>query len=133
MNFEHLLLAFNFVSIIAGAIIAVCIDVSPWLGAACGCLVGASPMIILCVICVGIMWWCPDLPRCKCGQTKYGEYEYVDPMEFSEDMWYEYRCPKCGRRYKSKRGILVECRGNGITVPFMKHSRWGRWQVDDGE
>ena len=118
----------------AGALIAKSIEASLLSGAFYGLLVGVLPMAVLGVLHAGMMWWRPDLPRCKCGKTKYGEYEYIGPNEeFSEDTWYENRCPKCGRHYKSKASVVVECDANGSTIPFMKVSRWGRWEADDAE
>ena len=52
---------------------------------------------------------------------------------FTADTWFENRCPKCGRYYKSNRNVVVECDDSGSTFPFMKVSRWGRWVTDDPE
>ena len=120
--------------IAAGSGIARFVGGSIITGATFGALAGFAPMIALGVLYVAIMWWRPDLPPCRCGKTKYGEFEFIGPMSgpFSENTWYEICCPKCGRLYKSKGGIVVECRPDGSTIPYMKVSRWGRW-VNDGQ
>ncbi len=100
-------------------------------GTGIGLLVGVSPMLALGGLYSLIMWWQPDLPRCRCGKTKYGEYQYVGQMSepFTEETWFENRCPKCGRRYKSKSGVFNEVLPDGTMVPYMETSRWGRWVV----
>jgi hypothetical protein len=121
-----------FLCVAAGSAIAQLTKTPLITGVSLGLLTGVAPLLGLGVLYALIMWWHPDLPPCRCGKTKYGEYEYIGPMSgpFSEDTWYENRCPKCGRHYKSNRGVVVEQRSDGSVVPYMKESRWGRWIAD---
>jgi hypothetical protein len=117
-----------------GAVLAKCFGVSMLSGVLSGWVVGVGPVLALGIIYVGMMTWRPDLPPCKCGETRYGGFEYIGSYSCGpNETWYENRCPKCGRCYKSRDSIVVELLADGTTVPFMKVSRWGRWEVDRSE
>ena len=132
MSFCRLLPYFVIVCIGVGLIVSKHLGVSLTLGASLGLLAGFVPLVLLCVAYGALMFWRPDLPVCRCGQTKYGEYEHIPSTEgYSKDTWHENRCPKCERRYKSKGTVVMECRADGTLIPYMKVSRWGRWQPDD--
>ena len=134
MNLSQLYPFFIIVCIVVGLIVSKLLEASLVFGAIFGLLMGFVPLIVLGVAYAAIMFWRPDLPTCRCGQTKYGEYEYIGPMEgFSEDTWYENRCPKCERHYKSKGKVVMECQADGTLIPYMRVSRWGRWQLDNAE
>ena len=134
MNLSQLYPFFIIVCIVVGLIVSKLLEASLVFGAIFGLLVGFVPLIVLGVAYAAIMFWRPDLPTCRCGQTKYREYEYIGPMKgFSEDTWYENRCPKCERHYKSKGKVVMECQADGTLIPYMRVSRWGRWQLDNAE
>jgi hypothetical protein len=134
MNLSQLYPFFIIVCIVVGLIVSKLLEASLVFGAIFGLLMGFVPLIVLGVAYAAIMFWRPDLPTCRCGQTKYGEYEYIGPMEgFSEDTWYENRCPKCERHYKSKGKVVMECQADGTLIPYMIVSKWGRWQLDNVE
>ena len=101
-------------------------------GAMIGCSASVAPLVALTAICVVFTWWRPDVPPCRCGETRCGGYDFIGPTSgpYSEETSYEYRCPKCGRCFKSNAGIFVECRPDGSTIPYMRVSRWGRWRLD---
>ncbi|MHC4573845.1 MAG: hypothetical protein ACYS76_06895 [Planctomycetota bacterium] len=134
MNLSKLYPFFLAVCIAVGLLVSKWVGASLVAGASFGLLAGLIPMLVFAVVYAAIMFWRPDLPTCRCGQTKYGDYEYVGPMEgFSEDTWYENRCPKCGRHYKSKGKVVMECQADGTLIPYMRVSKWGRWQLDNAE
>lgn len=117
-----------------GAVLANAFGASLLCGVVCGWLVGIVPLLALVILYVGLMWWRPDLPPCKCGETRYGGFEYIGSYSHvPNEIWYENRCPKCGRCYQSRDSIVVEILADGTTVPFMKVSRWGRWEPDRSE
>jgi hypothetical protein len=134
MNFCRLYPLMIILCVVIGLLAGKRLGLPLHLAAFFGMLAGMLPIALVGVIYAAFMFWRPDLPPCKCGQTKYGEYEYIGPMEgFSEDSWCENRCPKCGRHYKSRGNIVVECRPDGSVIPYMKVSKWGRWERDNSE
>jgi hypothetical protein len=134
MNVSNLYPLFIAACIGVGLLVSYCVDVSLIKGAIYGFFAGLIPIVLLAVVYAALMFWRPDLPTCRCGKTKYGEYEFIGPMDgFSKDTWYENRCPKCGRRYKSKGNIVMERQPDGTLIPYMKVSKWGRWQLQNVE
>ena len=134
MNLSRLYPFFFCACVGAGAFAAKSAEISLVSGAFYGLLAGVAPMAALGIVYVGNMWWRPDLPPCQCGKTKYEEYKYIGPMEgFSGKPWYENSCPKCGRHYKSRGNVVVECDASGSFVPYMRISRWGRWERDNAD
>ena len=117
-----------------GILVARIFGVSLLVGVIAGWAVGIVPLVALVVLYFGIMWWRPDLPPCRCGETKNGGFEYLGcHSQNPEETWYENRCPKCGRRYKSSGTVVLEILSEGTCTPFMKQSRWGFWEVDHSE
>lgn len=131
MNLETLFPLWFFLCIAAGSAVAHYTSTPIINGAGIGMIVGVAPIVGLTMLGVLIPWWRPDLPRCRCGKTKYGEYESIGSMldPLTHEWCYENQCPKCGRHYKSKSNVVYEVMPDGTMTPYMKTSRWGRWII----
>lgn len=92
-----------------------------------GMLVAAAPLFLLILTCLLMRLWRPDLPTCRCGQCRCREYRYVGQDEGGTST--RFSCPICGRLYELSGGRFDELAGDGRVVPYMRHTKWGRWKT----
>lgn len=103
----------------------------PLTGLAVGSIVGVSPLALLGIAYALTTAWRPDQPECRCGRCSSAEYEFVGMHERTGgDRTYAYRCPSCGRRYRSEGPRFLEVLPDGSERSYMRASRWGRWARD---
>ena len=97
-----------------------------------GAAVVAGAIAAICAAYVGVLFlavsWRPPFPPCRSGKCRRVEdYEYLG----RNDAGKKYRC-KCGSEYQFlPDGSFVELLGGRDRVPFMRHSRLGRWKSDE--
>jgi hypothetical protein len=116
-----------------GGAIAHFTDAAVLYGISIGLAVGNAPLVLLGIIYVLMMAWCPDHPTCRCGDCKSTEYEYLGPEEITKETEYEYLCPFCSRTYRQKDKRFWEVSSDGAEIPYMAISKWGRWQTESTE
>ena len=110
-----------------GAILAHRSGASFLAGLAGGLAVAMLPLLLLGAI-VGLMLaWCPERPPCVCGKCNSEEYDYVGPMHKTEDDAYYYKCPHCGREYRSQ-GPKFDLKTAHGYSRYMEKSKWQRWK-----
>lgn len=92
--------------------------------------VGATAAVILLVLAVVVglsflaVWWRPSFPRCKTGKCKDAlDYERLG----TEGDVTRYRC-RCGIEYLLSPDGTLKVVESGETIPFMRHTRFGRWK-----
>ena len=111
-----------------GGILAHRSDVSFLAGVAGGLAVGMLPPLLLSAI-VGLMLaWCPERPPCVCGKCNSDDYDFIGPMHITEDKAYYYKCPRCGRDYRSQGSKFDFKTAHGYS-PYMEMSKWKRWKM----
>jgi hypothetical protein len=94
-----------------------------------GMLIAALPVFLLVLIYLILMAWRPDLPTCRCGKCRYKNYMYIGPSDMIRaDGSFRFKCPKCGRVYEKNLNRFNELMADGKMVPYMSHSKWGRWK-----
>ncbi len=131
MNLERVLPAFFFLSVGIGALIGYLLGEAAVRGMAIGMVVGVSPILMLGGTYGFIMWWCPDTPKCMCGNGKSSDYKHLSHLSKHRDEVYCHKCRKCGREYLlQKRRFDLRVTENDIR-PYMVISRWGRWRRND--
>lgn len=109
-----------------GGILACRGDGSIPAGVAGGLALGMLPLLFLGAIVGLMMAWCPERPPCVCGKCDSGEYDFIGPMHKTEDDAYYYKCPHCGREYRSHGNTFDVKTADGYS-PYMVKSRWQRW------
>ena len=109
-----------------GGILAHRNDVSILAGVAGGLAVGMLPLLFLGAIVGLMMAWCPERPPCVCGKCNSEEYDFIGPMHKTEDNAYYYKCPHCGREYRSQGPNFDLKTAHGYS-PYMVKSKWQRW------
>jgi hypothetical protein len=99
-----------------------------------GMIIAALPLFLLGLTYLLMMLWRPTLPTCRCHQCNYKGYEYVGPSEgLQSGSSIKFRCPQCGRVYELSRDRFSELANDDRTIPFMHHTKWGRWKETKAE
>lgn len=98
-------------------------------GIAGGLAVGMLPLLVLGATVRLMLAWCPERPPCICGKCNSEDYDYLGPMQKSEDDAYYYQCPQCHREYRSQ-GSRFDLKTENGYIPYMKKSRWQRWKMN---
>lgn len=101
-------------------------------GTSIGMVVALSPLMLLGVLYILIVVWCPDRPECLCGKCQSNSYVFLNSQieQNALENVYQYRCPFCGRTYRQRHKRFNECLDNGSEIPYMVISKWGRWQIE---
>lgn len=90
-----------------------------------------SLVLVSCFLIILYDRWQPLLPVCKSGKCKkWRDYKFLS----SSDVGRIYRC-SCGDDYVLIEGPhgerhCMELLDDGITRPYMKHTRFRRWEKD---
>lgn len=94
-----------------------------------GMLIAALPVFLL--IFGHLLWtfWRPILPACRCRQCNHRGYRYAGSTDNQTGGPVRFSCPKCGRVYEVSGNRFNELAADGSTIPYMHHSRWGRWKA----
>lgn len=66
-----------------------------------------------------------DLPICKNGKCKTGDYDIVDVTENGTIF-----CCNCGTRYLCTKRYFSEILSDGTTKPYLKKNSKGYWEPD---
>jgi hypothetical protein len=99
-----------------------------------GMLIAALPLFLLGLTYLFWMLWRPTLPTCRCRQCNYKGYKYVESADgLQAGGSTRFRCPQCGRVYGLSRDRFNELTNDGRTVPYMHHTKWGRWKETKAE
>jgi len=93
-----------------------------------GVIVAMMPLFLL-MLSLGIAsLWRPLLPPCRCGKCSGRKYRLARQAGDTPQA-IRFRCPECGRVYESSRGRFDEVADDGRLLPFLHHSKWGRWKA----
>lgn len=98
------------------------------IGMAVGLLAFLAATLFLAVIQTAWWYWRPPLPPCRSGQCRRPR-DYTFLRRIDQGELYQCRCGTSYVRDRSGRRFL-ESGPEGISRPFMRHSRWGRWRPD---
>jgi hypothetical protein len=93
-----------------------------------GLIVAASPLFLLMLALALMSLWRPVLPPCRCGKCTHKEYRHVSPAS-DIPSGIRFQCPECGRVYASSKERFDEITNDGRIVPYMRHTKWGRWRL----
>lgn len=129
MNIERLYPIGFIICAIIGAIIGRVSGHGVLRGMTNAMIIAALPVFLLILIYLILMAWRPDLPVCRCGKCRCRDYRYAgstDSPRAASIVHFE--CPKCGRVYEKDHGSFNELLADGQTVPYMNHTKWGRWK-----
>lgn len=92
-----------------------------------GVIVATMPIFLLMAALGVISLWRPLLPPCRCGKCRQRNYRLAERAGDARPAT-RYRCPECGRVYESSKGSFDEVTEDGCIIPYMHHSKWGRWR-----
>lgn len=127
MRIEHLYLVWVILCAAAGALIGAKSGHGILRGVSDGMFVAFLPLFLWMIVYWLMSSWRPLLPPCRCGKSRRQGYRHVGP-EMSGRPGRCFRCHACGRLYESHDGRFDEVTDTGCIVPYMHHSRWGRWK-----
>ena len=128
-----MILAWMIAILFVGGLVAWLLGHSPLWGLVIGSAIASAPLVLL-GIPIGIMaLWRPARPRCKCGRCTSGQFRYIGPDSVRPNMTYDYQCPSCERRYRLRGASFHEILPDHSTIPYMTHSKFGRWTHDQAE
>jgi hypothetical protein len=134
MNIERLYPPVFIVCAATGAVVGKVAGYGVLRGLMWGMCIAALPVFLLLVAYLVVTMWRPVMPVCRCGQTRYRDYAYVAPKgNIPADDRVHFRCPKCGRTYEKRRERFDELTADGCAMPYMTHTRWGRWRKAESE
>ncbi len=103
-------------------------------GLIAGMLVAALPLFLLVLVNLLLMLWRPNLPTCSCRQCNQKGYRYIDSADGHQTgVSVRFGCPRCGRLYELSRDRFNELTNDGRTIPYMYHTKWGRWKEAKAE
>lgn len=129
MNIERLYPIWFVLCAAAGATIGHATGRGALRGLTDGMLIAVLPLFLLGLMLLILRLWRPDLPTCRCGQCRSRGYRYVGRADgTSDDTPPRFGCPRCGRVYGLSGGRFDELADDGRTVPYMRHTKWGRWK-----
>ena len=86
-----------------------------------------APIFLLMAALAITSLWRPLLPPCRCGKCKQRKYRLAKQAGDTRQA-IRYQCPECGRVYESSSGRFDEVANEGRLVPYLRHSKWGRWK-----
>lgn len=113
----------------AGAIIGSATGHGALHGLTSGMLVAVLPLFLMGLTYVFLMLWRPVLPVCRCRRCNCKSYKYIGSTDsFQSGGSIRYGCPQCGRVYELSHDRFNELANDGHTIPYMYHTKWGRWQ-----
>ena len=127
MNIERLYPLWFILCAAIGAVLGNVTGYGTVRGLADGMIVAVSPIFLLMLALALMSLWRPILPNCRCGKCNHKGYRYVSPASHTPS-GIRFRCPECGRVYESSRGRFDEVSDDGHIIPYMRHSKWGRWR-----
>ncbi len=97
-----------------------------------GVIVAMMPLFLL-MLALGIAsLWRPLLPPCRCGKCSGRKYRLVRQVDDTRQA-IRYRCPECGKVYESSNGRFDEVTDDDRLLPYLYHSKWGRWKISVAE
>ena len=129
MNIERLYPIWFVVCASAGATIGSITGHGAIRGLTDGMLIAVLPLFLMGLTNLLLMLWRPLLPTCRCRQCNHKGYKYVgstDGLQAADSI--KFRCPQCGRVYELSRDRFNELANDGHAVPYMHHTKWGRWK-----
>jgi hypothetical protein len=129
MNIERLYPIWFVLCASAGTIIGSATELGAIRGLTGGMLIAVFPLFLLGLTYLFLMLWRPTLPTCRCRQCNYKGYKYIgstDGLQAVDSI--RFRCPQCGRVYELSHDRFDELANDGCTVPYMHHTKWGRWK-----
>lgn len=134
MNIERLYPFWFVLCASAGAIIGSLTGHGAIPGLTGGMLIAVLPLFLLGLTYLLLTLWRPNLPTCRCRQCNYKGYKYIGSTDGLQSGEYvRFSCPKCGRVYELSRDRFNELANDGRTVPYMHHTKWGRWKETNAE
>ncbi len=131
MNLERAYPAWFATCALVGALIGKAMGHGAIEGLTTGMLVAASPIILLGLAHVALAFWRPVLPPCRCGRCNHSQYGLEAPAPGDAAAGgapLRFRCPRCDRSYEFTPGRFDELSSAGHVVPYMRHTKWGRWK-----
>jgi uncharacterized C2H2 Zn-finger protein len=129
MKIEHLYPIWFILCALAGSIIGRMTGHGAIRGMTDGMIIAVLPLFVLLLAYPILKLWRPTLPTCRCRQCNYKGYTYVGPGEGLQSYSSRrFRCPQCGRVYELSRDRFSEIVNDDHTIPFMHHTKWGRWK-----
>jgi hypothetical protein len=134
MNIERLYPIWFVLCALSGATIGSVTGHGAIRGLTGGMIIAALPLFLLGLAYLLMMLWRPDLPNCRCRQCNYKGYVFdgsIDGLEAGGSV--RFRCPRCGRVYELSIDRFNELADDGSTVPYMHHTKWGRWKETTAE
>jgi hypothetical protein len=119
---------------LAGAIIGSMNGYGAIRGMTDGMVIATLPLFLLLLTYPLLMLWRPTLPTCRCRQCNYKGYKYVGSVEgLQSGSSIRFKCPQCGRVYELSRDRFSELANDDRMVPYMHHTKWGRWKETKAE
>jgi hypothetical protein len=98
-----------------------------------GLAVGMAPLVLMGIMSILMVAWCPDRPMCRCGKCRSDDYSYVESGNITVETVFEYQCPFCSRTYRQRDKRFWEFSSDGSEIPYAVISKWGRWKIEDTE
>lgn len=92
-----------------------------------GMFVAVLPLFLFMIGLMLMSLWRPILPACRCGKCPSKRFRYVRPTK-DDQPGIRFQCSACGRIYVSSQGRFDEVSADGQMIPYLRHSRWGRWK-----
>jgi hypothetical protein len=134
MNIERLYPIWFVLCASAGAIVGRVTGDGTIRGLVAGMLIAALPVFLLGLMYLLLMLWRPNLPICRCRQCNHKGYKYIDSADGHQTgVSIRYMCPQCERLYELSRDRFNEVANDGRIVPYMYHTKWGRWKKTKAE
>jgi predicted RNA-binding Zn-ribbon protein involved in translation (DUF1610 family) len=134
MNSERLYPIWFVLCALAGAVIGAVTGHGAIRGLTDGMLIAALPLFLLLLAYPLLILWRPTLPICRCRQCNHKGYKYVGPTDgLQVGGSVRFRCPQCGRVYELSRDRFSVLENDCRTVPYMHHTKWGRWKETKAE
>ncbi|PKN18663.1 MAG: hypothetical protein CVU71_14415 [Deltaproteobacteria bacterium HGW-Deltaproteobacteria-6] len=129
MKIKHLYPIAFVICAIIGAIVGKTTGYGALRGMTDGIIIAALPLFLIILIYPVLTAWRPVLPVCRCGKSRARNYLYIGPADAAQtDGSVRFKCPTCGRIYEKDHNRFNELMPDGKMVPYMSHSKWGRWR-----
>ena len=132
MNLERLYPIWFILCASAGAVVGNLTGYGAIHGLTDGMMVAVSPLFLLMMGLLLMSFWRPILPPCRCGHSNHKGYRHVSPADDAKS-GIRFECPKCGRAYELSKDRFDEIASDGHTIPYMRHTKWGRWRKAKAE
>ena len=127
MKLEFLYPAWFILCTSAGAFLGNVTGYGTLRGLSDGAIVAMAPIFLLMAALAITSLWRPLLPPCRCGKCKQRKYRLAKQAGDTRQA-IRYQCPECGRVYEPSNGRFDEVANDGRLVPYLSHSKWGRWK-----